>query len=121
MGHVHADLTITWEAKEATIKRLLVDTGATFTVLPKDVLENIGAPKSARKFSLELGNGEKVEAEVYALWARIDDREGPAIALTFEGAKSVIGVQTLESLGLRVNPTTGELEFTRPKGVAYFY
>ena len=121
MGHVYADLTIIWEAKEATIKGLLVDSGATFTVLPKDMLENIGAPKFPIKPSLELGDGRKVETEIYGMVARINDREGPAIAVTFEGAKAVIGVQTLESLGLKVNPITGELEATRPKGVAYFY
>jgi predicted aspartyl protease len=85
------------------------------------VLEDIGAAKLPGKVPIELGNGKVVEAEAYALRAGISDREGPAIAVAFEGAKAVIGVQTLESLGFKVNPISGELEATRPKGIAYFY
>ena len=49
------------------------------------------------------------------------DCEAPAISITFEGAKTVIGVETLESPGLKLDPTTGTLEFTSPKGLAYFH
>lgn len=45
----------------------------------------------------------------------------PNAAPTNKGAKTVIGVETLESIGLKLDPTTGNLEFTRPKGMAYFY
>jgi len=51
----------------------------------------------------------------------IADAEAPAISITFEGAQTVVGVETLESLGLKLDPTTGKIEFTRPKGMAYFY
>jgi len=47
--------------------------------------------------------------------------EAPAISMTFEGAQTVVGVETLESIGLRLDPMTGRLEFTRPKGMAYFF
>ena len=38
------------------------------------------------------------------------------------GAKSVVGVRTLEDLdlGLKVNPVSGRFEESRPKNVAYF-
>jgi predicted aspartyl protease len=52
---------------------------------------------------------------------KIKDVEAPTISITFEGAKTVIGVETLESLGLKLDPNTGNLEFSRPKGIAYFY
>ena len=58
---------------------------------------------------------------VYGTIAKIREREGPATVLTFKGVKSVIGAETLESLGLKVDPTTGKLEEIRPKGLAYFY
>lgn len=103
------------------MKGLIIDTGATYTVLSRDVLEAVGALKLPRKFPSRLEDGRSVEAEVYSLWLELGDREGPVIALTFEGAQQVISVQTLESLGLKVNPVTGELEETRPKGMAYFY
>jgi predicted aspartyl protease len=50
----------------------------------------------------------------------IGDRSAAALAC-FEGAKSVIGVRTLEDLGLNVDPVSGRLEATRPKNIAYFY
>jgi len=68
-----------------------------------------------------LGNGENVKAEAYGMAIKIQDVEAPSIGITFEGAQTVIGVETLESIGLGLDPTTGKLEFTRPKGTAYFY
>lgn len=47
--------------------------------------------------------------------------EGGTLAACFKEAKPVIGVRTLEDLGLNPNPLTGELEEERPPGVAYFY
>ncbi|MFQ6113031.1 MAG: hypothetical protein ACE5NG_02955 [bacterium] len=62
-----------------------------------------------------------MKAKVYGVAIKIEEVEAPAISITFKGARIVIGVETLESIGLRLDPTTGKLEFTRPKGVAYFY
>ena len=70
---------------------------------------------------IELGDGKIVQADAYAAILSLEDRQSPIIAVTFEGAKPVIGVFSLESLGLKVNPVTGKLEETRPKGIAYFY
>ena len=97
----------------------MVGTGATYTVLPKEVIEAIGAFKLPTKVALELGDERTIEAETYAASARIANREGPVIIASFESARPLTGVQTLESLGLKVNPITGELEETRPKGIAY--
>jgi len=106
---------------EEELKGVLVDTGATYTVLPQDILEKIGASRIPTEVETELGNGKKVKARAYGIVIRIKDAEAPSIAITFEGAKTVIGVETLESIGLKLDPTTGNLEFTRPKGMAYFY
>jgi len=103
------------------IDNLLVDTGATFTVLPRDMLEEVGAIKVPTTTKLELGDGRSVEAEVYAIVLTIEDREGASLAVTFKGAKPVLGVRSLEDLGLRVDPVSGSLEATRPPGVAYYY
>ena len=70
---------------------------------------------------VKLGNGQKIKAKAYGVAIKIKGVEAPAISITFEGAQTVIGIETLESIGLRLDPTTGELDFTRPKGLAYFY
>jgi len=52
-------------------------------------------------------------------------RWGGTIVACFPGAILVIGVRTLEDLGLKPNPVTGQLEEERPPGIVpgivYFY
>jgi predicted aspartyl protease len=103
------------------LKNVLVDTGAIYTALPERTLVEIGAWGPLPETEAALGDGKKVKAKVYGVAITIEDVEAPAIAITFEGAQTVIGVETLESIGLKLDPTTGKLEFTRPKGVAYFF
>jgi predicted aspartyl protease len=40
----------------------------------------------------------------------IEGRRGPARVMAFNGATPVIGVDTLETLGLKIDPVTGRLE-----------
>jgi len=121
LTHVYAKATLTGTKAHQEVDKLLVDTGATFTVLPNDLLERIGAMKVPTKTKLELGDGRSVDADVYALVIAIEDREGATLAVTFAGAKSVLAVRSLEDLGLKVDPVKGSLEGTRPPGVAFYY
>ena len=121
MGRFVTNITIKGEKGERALAEILVDTGATYTVLSPQVMKKVGATKASFTMDVEIGDGHKVKAAVYYALTSIGDREGPAIILAFEGAKEVVGVQTLESLGLKLDPLTGKLEPTRPKGVAYFY
>jgi len=121
MGHLHADIIVRGSKGATELKNVLVDTGATFTVLPRDVLEEVGAWGPISDYQVELGNEAKVKARAYSIAVTLEGAEAPAIGITFEGAQKVIGVETLESIGVKLDPTTGKLEFTRPKGVAYFY
>jgi predicted aspartyl protease len=128
MGHLHisrprirTDIVVRGKEAEAELKKVLIDTGATFTVLPESTLKQIGAWGPISETEVELGNGNKVKAKAFGARIRVKDAETPCTVITFEGAKTVIGVETLESIGLRLDPTTGNLEFTRPKGMAYFY
>ncbi len=121
MGHVYTDIVIKGTRGTKELKEVLIDTGATYTVLPKEDLDEVGASLLPTEVKLELGNGQEVNAEAYAIVITIADVEAPAISITFEGAQTVVGVETLESLGLRLDPTTGKIEFTRPKGMAYFF
>ena len=47
--------------------------------------------------------------------------EAPATSFAFEGAQTVIGAETLESIALKLDPPTSTLEFPRPRGMAYSY
>jgi len=123
IGHVYIKLLIHGKKGERELEGILVDSGASYTVLPLKLVKEVGAIKTPYTLDLELGDGRKVKAkaQVYVGSIEIEGREGPAIIASFKGAKSVIGVQSLEALGLKINPSTGKLEPTRPKGLAYFY
>lgn len=121
MGHLHTDIIVRGTLREVRLNNILIDTGATYTVLPQDTLKEVGAWGPLGEIDVELGNGKKLKAKTYAVTIKIKDVEAPSISITFKGGKTVIGVETLESIGLKLDPTSGNLEFTRPKGVAYFY
>jgi len=120
MGHVYTELKAIGSKGNHDFKDVVVDTGATYTFLPKGLIDEIGAlPVPGDKIQLELANGQVVDADSYAVTLQIGNRSGPAIVVSFDGASISIGVQTLEALGLKVNPVTEELEETRPQGIAY--
>jgi clan AA aspartic protease len=121
MGHVRTDTTVKGNKSSITLKSVLIDTGATYTVLPEKVLNKVGAARLPGKVEVELGNGKKVKARAYGVSIKIKGIEAPAIIITFAGARTVIGVETLESIGLKLDPTKGTLDLTRPKGLAYFF
>jgi len=121
MGHVHTDIEVRGSKATALLKDVVIDTGATYTVLPEHVPEQVGAWGPMGGGEVALGDGRKVQAKAYGVRIKIGEVEGPSISMAFEGAETVIGVETLESLGLKVDPTTGKLEATRPAGVAYFF
>jgi len=121
MGHLYADVIVRGSKTSVELKNVLIDTGATYTVLPDKVLEEVGAAGVPAEVEVEFGNGERTKARSYAVAIRIEGVEVPSITISFEGAHTVIGVETLESAGLKLDPTTGKLEHTRPRGMAYFY
>ena len=121
MGHMHVDITVRGSKAVVELRDVLVDTGATYTVLPEKVLSEVVAWGPIQDLEVELGNGTSVRAKAYGVAIRIEGVEALSTGITFEGGQPVIGVETLESIGLKLVPTTGKLEFTRPKGVAYFY
>lgn len=121
MGHLYTDMTVRGSKSSARLKNVLIDTGATYTVLPESVLKKVGGARVPVEIQVELGNGKKVKAKAYGVAVKIEGVEAPSISITFKGAQTVIGVETLESIGLKLDPTTGKLEFTRPRGMAYFY
>ena len=43
MGHVYADIVVRGAAGEVSLRNVIVDTGASYTTLSKDIVEKIGA------------------------------------------------------------------------------
>jgi predicted aspartyl protease len=110
MGHVFVKARFRGR-DEIEFERILVDTGASFTVIPLDVAEKhfFETPFTV---DLKLGDGRVVRAKVFIAEGEIEGRKGPLRILAFEKAIPVIGIDTLETLGLKVDPITGKIEKT---------
>jgi len=59
---------------------------------------------------LTLGNKTEVKAKVHMAEIEIEERKGPMRIATFDDAVPLIGIDTLETLGSKVNPATAKSE-----------
>jgi predicted aspartyl protease len=110
MGHIFVGAK--FRGKDVLeIDKILVDTGASFTVMPLDIAEKyfIETPFEAE---LKLGDGRVVKAKMFVAEIEIEGRKGPLRIMAFKNAIPVIGVDTLETLGLKIDPSTGKIEKT---------
>ena len=82
----------------------LVDTGATFTWIPREVLERLGVVPE-EEWPFELADGREAEYPVAWVQIRIGARTQPTIAVFGErGSEPILGVVTLETFLLAVDP-----------------
>ncbi len=95
--------------KEKTV-RFLVDNGATYSLLPKEVWEAIELlPK--RQMSFTLADGTPIERQVSECYAVFPQGEGHTPVILGEGDdQALLGVVTLEILGLVFNPFNRTLQ-----------
>lgn len=108
MGHVF--VRVRFRGRDVIeFEKVLVDTGASFTVMPLEIAERyfIETPFTV---DLRLGDGRVVKAKVFVAEGEVEGRRGPLRILAFENAIPVIGVDTLETLGLKVDPVSGRIE-----------
>jgi predicted aspartyl protease len=90
----------------------LVDTGATFTKIPKWAASKIGL-QAIYKAEVMLGDGRTVTRGLaYAEVEMEGIRRLVPVAIGGDEEMPVIGYTTLEILGFKVNPVTGKLEKT---------
>ncbi len=80
---------------------LLVDTGSTFTVLPRALLEQLGV-QPHRRSRFELADGSVVECDVGRAWLRFEG--SLEYTLVVFGDDALLGAVTLEELGRVVDP-----------------
>ncbi len=90
--------------------RLLVDTGAFYSMVPRAILEELGIAR-AYQMTLRVADGRTVERDAgYAFLHYSDRPPGPTIVVFAEPDDTlVLGVHTLEGLGLQVDPRSGTI------------
>ena len=88
---------------------LIVDTGATLSWIPRELLQKLGvAPFSRLPFSL--ADGRRLERDVTAVLIAIDGRKAPVqVAFGEPGEEAVLGATALEGLGFMVDPVGKKL------------
>ena len=89
----------------------LVDTGASYSILPASVLRGLGIVPY-RTLPLTLADGSVREYELGQAMVRVDGVSAPTIVVFGEENMRVplLGAHALEGLALKVNPLDGRLE-----------
>jgi len=95
--------------KQATVG-FLVDSGATYALLPHDVSRALDLePK--RSVAFTLADGTRIERQVSECYLTLPEGEGHTPVILGEpGDQSLLGVVTLEILGLILHPFKRTLE-----------
>ena len=111
MGLTHVEIDIANPASPERTERVrfLVDSGAIRSVVPGILLVNLGI-KSIAEDSYLLANGDKITRSRGVALFRYEGRVGGADVIFGQaGDSNLLGVLTLEALGLGLNPLTREL------------
>jgi clan AA aspartic protease len=106
-------VTAKLSARRSATASFLVDTGATHTIIPPALARKVGAPTLPQRFEVSLADGTKRRLKACSVGVSAAGRTGPTIALLLPRAEPLLGVETLEALGVRVNPSTQRLEPSR--------
>jgi predicted aspartyl protease len=80
---------------------VLVDTGATYTVLPRALLEELGVVAHTRA-SFVIADGREIELEIGWASIRIDGRQERSLVVF--GDAALLGAFSLEALRLEPDP-----------------
>lgn len=112
MGLTHVQIGIANPARPAKFirQRFLVDSGAVYSVVQKGVLAKLGIkPHSKQQFTL--ANGDTIERELGDALFEYRGRRGASPVIFGEpGDSDLLGMVTLEALGLILDPLRRELK-----------
>lgn len=109
MGLTHIEGTVRGPSGADASVTFLVDSGATYTVLPNHVWREIGiAPTRSVGFSL--ADGTTIERPVSECFIVLPQGQAHTpVVLGEPGDAALLGIVTLEILGLVLNPFSREL------------
>ena len=88
----------------------LIDSGATYTLLPQEVWKFLGL-KPKREVEIVLADGRKIRRKVSECFIELPQGDGfSPVILGEKDDESVLGVVTLEIMGFVFNPLKRTLE-----------
>lgn len=102
--NIKADVTSIENPKKKVRIDFLVDTGAAYTVLPYEFVKKLGL-KAKRVQEFSLADGTTVKRSLSHAMVNIDGQNSPStVVLGEKNDSALIGVITLEGMGLMVDP-----------------
>lgn len=98
------------DEKRQTVLQFMVDSGAIYSVVPKEILMKLGIkPHSKRIFTL--ANGETIERDIGdAAFDYVGERGAAPVIFGEKGDSALLGAVTLEALGLMLDPLRREIK-----------
>ena len=110
MGFIHIDVDVANPAAPDVSEsvRVLVDTGATLSVLPADLLDRLGVRRRYRR-RLQGFGGVVTRDTGTVNMSYEDSEEGVTVVFGNEDDPPIMGVTALETLGFEVDPVNGRL------------
>lgn len=99
MGHIYQKVRL--RAEKAITVRMLVDTGATFSVIPFRLApfrlaRALGITRPRRSVNVRLANGRRVRLGADVAVLQINGREAPATILVGKVDEPILGVEALK-------------------------
>ena len=104
MGITYVDAVVTGPTGKQEALERLVDSGASYSLLPEQVWR-ANELEPTREISFRLADGSRMVRQVSECYISLDDGEGHSPVILGEpGDVGLLGVVTLEILGLVFNP-----------------
>ena len=113
MGYVWVDAVIKnpFSGRSVSVKAL-VDTGATLTIVPRKVADELALPVIGKSLVQTAKGVTELEA-CFGVVGIMGEETPARILVSDELDTVIIGVTVLEQLGLEVDPATGKLKKTK--------
>lgn len=113
MGLMHVEGVVRGPSGRTRRVRFLVDSGAKYTLVPRAVWRAIGL-RPKRRLAFVLADGTEVERDVSECHVTLSQGDGHTPVILGEpGDEALLGVVTLEILGLVLNPFNRTLQPAR--------
>ncbi|HKG69650.1 MAG TPA: aspartyl protease family protein [Segetibacter sp.] len=111
MGVTNVILTVREHRKseKSAEVEFLVDSGAVYSLVPGKILDELGI-EPYKEMSFSLADGTIIRRKISSAYYEFGGEGGPApVIYGEEGDTALLGVTTLESIGLVLNPFTRTL------------
>jgi len=112
MGEFHQAVTLEGEKKAVTLP-MLVDTGATYSVISRALAREIGVTRPRRPFWMTLADGRRAKVNPGLVRYSILGREAVMTILIGNVVEPILGMEALEILALAVEPRRRRLRKMR--------